>query len=94
MDLIGRRAAEFAGILLVGDGVIGALRPERHARLWLAGPRVWREAMEPFAERPRLTRAVGVAEIALGLWLAARAEPSRTRLTSERHGRTAADQPE
>lgn len=91
MGLIGRRTLEFAGILLVGDGVIGALRPERHARLWIAGPRVWREAMEPFAERPGLTRAIGAAEIALGLWLAARTEPARTRPASGGHDTTAAD---
>ena len=51
---------ETVGTLLVGNG---ALRPERHARLWLAGPPAWRQAMTPCAGRPALTGALSAAEV-------------------------------
>lgn len=77
MNLITRRAVETTAMLLVGDGIVGALNPRRHARLWLAGPPAWRRAMAPLVERPSLTRALSLVEAGLGLWLASRAETSR-----------------
>lgn len=74
MNLITRRAVETIAILLIGDGVVGASNPQRHARLWLAGPPGWRRAMALFVERPGFTRALSALEAGLGIWLASRAE--------------------
>lgn len=70
MKLFARRLTEIGGILLIGDGVVAALKPKGHVRLWQKGPRLWRELLDPFARRPQLTRAVGVAEVAAGLLMA------------------------
>jgi hypothetical protein len=77
--MIQQRLGEFAGILLVGDGVVGMLQPERHTRLWLSGPAPYRAVMEPFVRHPGMTRAIAVAEAAAGLWLASRQRRSERR---------------
>lgn len=65
-----RRGLEVAGMLLIGDGLMAAVDPRRHARLWRAGPESWRRGMAYFERRPVLLSAVGVAEAAVGFWLA------------------------
>lgn len=66
------RLAEAAAIALIGDGVVGALFPARHAARWLRGPTPWLRAMRPFSEHPALTRASAVVELGVGVWWAAR----------------------
>lgn len=63
-------SAEMLAIVMVGDGVIALTQPRRHMQLWNAGPEPWRNLVSYFEERPLLTRAVGLASIGLGLWLA------------------------
>lgn len=88
MNLLTRRLAELGGILLIGDGVVAALKPEGHVRLWERGPKWWRELVEPFALRPQLTRAVAVAEIAAGVALAQAAMRPPDREPGNREGET------
>jgi len=73
--LLQARALELLALSMIGDGALALLQPERHMRLWRAGPRPWRELVEFFHERPGLTRVVGVGAIAAGLWLAGRQSP-------------------
>lgn len=67
-----RRTVEAIGILLIGDGVIGAVIPARHSRRWVGGPDWWRRAMQLFIDYPTLTRTLALGELVLGLWLAIR----------------------
>jgi signal transduction histidine kinase len=69
------RAREVVGMMMVGEGALAALEPVRHCRNWQGGPRRWRRLISFFVERPALTRAIGLAEIGAGLWLAARQRP-------------------
>ena len=63
--------AESVAIVVIGDGVVGALLPARHAARWVHGPGPWRQAMLPFVEHPGLTRVLGVVQVAAGLgWVA------------------------
>lgn len=64
------RTAETLGMLAIGDGIVALYRPSRHAQLWSGGPKLWKNFMEGFARRPRMTRGLALAEIGLGLWLA------------------------
>lgn len=66
------RGLEVAGMLLIGDGLMAAVDPRRHARLWRDGPEGWRASMAWFEDHPAAARAIGMAEAALGFWLAAR----------------------
>lgn len=74
MTLAGKRTAELLALGMIGDGVLALLRPRGHVGLWREGPRAWEALIEPFARRPMLTRAAGIAGIAAGLWLASRSE--------------------
>lgn len=67
-----RRVLESVGMMMIGDGLLGTVGPERHCLLWQRGPAPWRRAVSLFTRHPNLTRAVGVAETGLGLWLATR----------------------
>lgn len=67
-----RRLLEVAGLMMVGEGVIGVLQPRGHVALWYRGPRSWRSMLRPFRDSPALTRGAALAEICIGLWLAAR----------------------
>lgn len=65
------RIAESMAIITIGDGVIAALFPARHAARWMIGPGPVRRVMSTFVEHPGLTRAVGVAQVAAGIaWVA------------------------
>ena len=70
MDRASRRLTESAGMLMIGDGVLGLLSPRQHCLLWRGGPQWWREGIDWFALHPRVTRAVAAAELLAGLWLA------------------------
>ncbi|MEW6636113.1 MAG: hypothetical protein AB1425_04775 [Actinomycetota bacterium] len=68
----GRRIAETAAILCIGDGIIALLAPRGHSLLWETGPQGFRKIARFFAENPNHMRALGAAEVAFGLWLALR----------------------
>jgi hypothetical protein len=70
-----RRMQHFAAMVLIGDGLLAVFRPSRDASAWKLGPEPWRSLMGFMAERPGLTRTVGVAQILLGLWWATRQDP-------------------
>lgn len=60
---------------LVGDGVVGAVYPRRHAARWLTGPAAWRRMVRPFVDNPGLTRAAAAVELVVGMWWVGRLPP-------------------
>jgi hypothetical protein len=63
------RTKHFAAMMLIGDGVMALIHPEKDARAWKKGPKFWRKAMHELSKRPNLTRAIGAAQIVGGiLW--------------------------
>ncbi len=60
-----------AAMMLIGDGVVAILRPQRDALTWNAGPESWKSLMSYLADHPQMTRAIGAGEIAAGLALIA-----------------------
>ena len=58
------RLSALLAMLAIGDGVIGALAPQRHMARWSSGPMPYEKAMRPFARHPHLTRALAIAEVA------------------------------
>ena len=65
------RIAESIALVTIGDGVIAALFPARHAARWMIGPGPVRRVVSMFVEHPGLMRAVGVAQVAAGIaWVA------------------------
>ncbi len=73
--LVWRRMLECVGLAMIGDGVLACIEPRRHIELWEQGPEGWQKMMKPFVQNPGMTRCVGAAEAALGLWLASRQKP-------------------
>ena len=69
-QLITKRLLELAGLILIGDGLMGVLRPRRHSLLWHFGPQLAKAATEELAEHPQTARAIYAAELALGVALA------------------------
>ena len=67
-----RRLEHFAAMALIGDGVMALVHPAKDATAWKKGPRLWRELMHGLAERPVLTRVIGAAQVAGGVWWALR----------------------
>ena len=61
---------------LIGDGVAAVLQPVGDANAWNRGPKPWRKLMEYLASQPNLTRAIGAAEIAAGIYIALKQEDS------------------
>ncbi len=64
------RGLEILALFLIGEGVVGLLRPTRYARFWNVGPKFHREIVKFFAEHREATRVCAIAEVAFGLWLA------------------------
>ena len=61
--MIGRRIKECVGLMMIGEGVLAAVRPQGYARLWEGGPDWWQRVIGPFVRDPNLTRVVGLAEV-------------------------------
>lgn len=64
------RWKDFAAMLLIGDGMMGLIRPCRYTQDWEIGPKGWQSLMEFLNERPNLTRVLGAMEVAGGVALA------------------------
>jgi len=70
------RAKHFAAMVLIGDGVMALIRPTADAKAWRKGPKPWRDLMHGLYKRPNLTRAIGVAQIAAGIYWALKQDES------------------
>jgi hypothetical protein len=64
------RFLELAGLILIGDGLMGLLRPRRHSLLWHVGPQLAKAVTEELADHPQTARAIYAAELALGIVVA------------------------
>lgn len=69
-DLITRRLIQLGGLVLIGHGIMGLLKPRWHSLPWHFGPQLARAATEELAEHPNTARAVYLAEIAIGVAIA------------------------
>lgn len=74
-DLITRRVIQAAALLLIGDGIMGLIKPRWHSLLWHFGPNIARAATEELADHPKTARCIYAAEAALGLAIATRQTP-------------------
>lgn len=62
---------DVVAMLLIGDGVVGLLTPERHVRRWLGGRPLGPGGDMKDKRRAGLRLAAGI-EAAVGLWFASR----------------------
>ncbi len=69
-----KRWQHFAAMVLIGDGVMALVHPQRDAAAWHGGPAPWRSLMTALHDRPGLTRLIGVAQIVGGVCWAMRQE--------------------
>ena len=69
-NLIFRRLIQLGALFLIGDGVMGLLKPRRHSLLWHFGPELALAATEELAEHPKTARVIYLAETAIGVALA------------------------
>ena len=74
-NLMVRRLTQLGALFLIGDGIMGLLKPRWHSLLWHFGPEIARAATEELAENPRTARAVYLAEAAIGVALASGQTP-------------------
>lgn len=70
-----RRAIQLAALAMIGDGIMGLVKPRWHSLLWHFGPELARAATEELAEHRTMARGVYAAEAALGVWVASRQTP-------------------
>ena len=71
--MLAERMKELTAMILIGDGALAFVDPNRHSRLWQNGPGAWQMMMEPFVRNPNMTRWLGAAAVVCGLWLGSRA---------------------
>ncbi|HEX4124924.1 MAG TPA: hypothetical protein VHY37_09390 [Tepidisphaeraceae bacterium] len=72
---LGRRLLECVAMMMIGDGLLAAIDPKRHMKLWEQGPHLWERIMQPWVKRPELTRWLGAAELVAGICLAQQLQP-------------------
>lgn len=66
------RGLEVFVLAMIGEGIVGLLRPQRYSLFWKVGPTCLRETAETLAEHREATRLMCLAEIGVGLWIALR----------------------
>ncbi|CAN5440671.1 hypothetical protein BH20VER3_BH20VER3_23660 [soil metagenome] len=69
-NLIARRLLQLGGLFLIGDGVMGLIKPRWHSLLWQFGPQLARAATEELADHPKTARTIYLAEAAIGVAIA------------------------
>jgi hypothetical protein len=69
-NLMVRRLIQLGALFLIGDGVMGLLKPRWHSLLWHFGPEIARAVTEELAENPKTARAVYLTEAVIGVALA------------------------
>jgi hypothetical protein len=74
-NLATRRLVQLGALFLIGDGVMGLLKPRWHSLLWHFGPELARAVNEELGDYPKTARSVYLAEVALGIVLATRQTP-------------------
>jgi hypothetical protein len=62
-----RRLIEAGALLLIGDGIMGLIKPRWHSLLWRFGPQLIKATAEELAEHPNIARGIYAAEAALGI---------------------------
>ncbi len=72
--MLSKRWQHFTAMVLIGDGMMALIHPQKDAKAWQRGPKAWKDLMQTLHERPGLTRAIGVAQIAGGVWWALQQE--------------------
>ena len=65
-----KRLLELAGLILIGDGLMGLICPRRHTLLWHVRPQLAKAVTEELADHPQTARANYAAELAAGVVLA------------------------
>jgi len=70
--MVGRRFKEVAAIMMIGEGIVGALIPRRYMRLWDFGPKRYRKFIKASVKRPNLVRIASAAGAGVGVWWALR----------------------
>jgi hypothetical protein len=78
-----KRWKHFAAMALIGDGVMALVRPQHDARAWSTGPKTWQSLMNRLHDRPELTRLIGAAQIAGGVWWALHQEKLDSSISPE-----------
>ena len=63
------RLIQLGGLFLIGNGVMGLLRPRWHALPWRGGPQLALAVTEEIADNPKTARAIYAAQAALGVLL-------------------------
>ncbi len=76
-NLNSRRLVQAGALFLIGDGLMGLIKPRWHSLLWHIGPQVVKAATEELAAHRTAARAVYAAELVIGLALAMSATPEK-----------------
>ena len=69
-ELVTRRIVELGALGLIGDGIMGLIKPRWHSLLWHFGPNLAKAATEQLAAHPNTARAVYALEAAAGIAIA------------------------
>ena len=71
---------ELVALTMVGDGLLTAIDPDRHLRLWRFGPKACVRTVDALLRHPRITRVLGIAAAAAGIWWASGQKPRSSSL--------------
>ncbi len=74
-NLMTRRLIQLGALFLIGDGLMGLIRPRWQSLLGRFGPQLARAATEELADYPKTARALYLAEAALGVALVSSQTP-------------------
>ena len=69
-EIATRRLIEIGALLLIGEGLMGLIRPRRYSLLWRLGPPLLKAMIDELVEHPNVARAIYAAELATGIALA------------------------
>ena len=71
-DSVGQRLVQIGALLLIGNGVMGLVRPRWHTLPWRGGPQLALAMSEQLADNPKIARPVYLAQAAVGVALISR----------------------
>lgn len=67
-----RRILQVGALFLIGNGLIGLIRPRWQSLFWRFGPQLAQAVSEELADHPKTARALYLAQAGIGVALASR----------------------
>ena len=68
-NIIKSRVLSLLAISTIGEGIFLILFTRKYLKIWRLGPRLFKNIIDFFVNRPLITKIIGTTYVGFGLWI-------------------------